>query len=111
MVGGAFVYHAAPRRPPGTAPQWRRRQLSEGAYDPDLLIVLDRELNNEPEAEVEAGLTVEQLQPGMRLRGAVHNSNGGLLVPSGDVLTSTTIDRLRALAAIGALEPAPIRVD
>jgi len=82
---------------------WRRKQVNAGAFDPDLLMLLDREISGEPEPLLDVRTPIEALEPGMRLEEAVKTTAGAVLIRPGEVLSADQIARLQSLAGGGAL--------
>jgi response regulator RpfG family c-di-GMP phosphodiesterase len=95
----------------GTAPMWRRRQLGAGAYDPELVEVLGREVTGEPEVEVDYSMAIADLKPGMQLLQPVRTAAGAILLRHGEKLTPEKIERLQQLLENGALESATVQID
>lgn len=83
----------------GTAAQWRRAQATAGAYDPELLRLLDDELRGRPllgsGAGDAVGVPVERLRPGMVLEDEVKSSSGAVLLRAGERLTADHVQRLQ----------------
>lgn len=80
------------------------RQQQGTVYDPQVLIALQEILAHdvvEPQlvATNRQGLSLDELQPGMKLKSSVYNQKNMLLIPDGTVLTTALISKLRKLLA------------
>lgn len=80
------------------------RQQQGTIYDPQVLIALQEILAHdliEPQLVTtnRQGLSLDELQPGMKLKSNVYNQKNMLLIPEGTVLTAALIVKLRKLLA------------
>jgi response regulator RpfG family c-di-GMP phosphodiesterase len=111
IIALADAYLQATAFESGTAPVWRRAQMTAGAFDPDLLGLLDDELQgkslhgeDDHTATIEpAPVPVEDLRAGMVLGGEVQTTSGAVLLRAGERLTPDHIQRLQRFLRDGAL--------
>lgn len=80
------------------------RQQQGTVYDPQVLIAFQEILAHdavEPQLVTtnRQGLSLDELQPGMKLKSSVYNQKNMLLIPDGTVLTAALIVKLRKLLA------------
>lgn len=102
LIALADGYLDALQHERGTAPMWRRRQVTAGAYDPELLVVLEHEVTGTTAPEPRTA--VQQLRSGMRLGEPIVTTAGAVLIVAGEVLTAEQVGRIQAMSASGALE-------
>jgi hypothetical protein len=117
----------------GTAPRWRSAQRINCAFDPDLLQVLDDELQGiaieAPEKHQSAAMrtprhqpgpgieevqttpvSVKSLRSGMVIFGEVLSTSGAVLVRAGERLTEERLQRLRELYGEGLVHTTEVEV-
>ncbi|HEY0582688.1 MAG TPA: HD domain-containing phosphohydrolase, partial [Chloroflexota bacterium] len=102
LIALADGYLDALQHERGTAPMWRRRQVTAGAYDPELLVALEHEVTGTTAPEPRTA--VQQLRSGMRLGEPIVTTAGAVLIVAGEVLTAEQVGRIQAMSASGALE-------
>jgi len=69
-------------------------QGSGSAFDPEVVRILQRAAPTAAVPGKQREITIEQLTPGMVLAQGINTENGVLLIPDGQRLTSTYIDKL-----------------
>jgi HD-GYP domain-containing protein (c-di-GMP phosphodiesterase class II) len=105
IIALADAYLEAAALENGTAAQWRRAQVTAGAFDPQLCALLHSELSGAPmPAEVRDGhVAVEDLRVGMVLGEAIKTTSGSILLPEGETLTEDHVARIGSFSANAVL--------
>jgi len=108
IIALADAYLEAASFESGAAPMWRRAQLIAGAYDPDLLTLLDEELNGVPmpaePSDARVTVAVEKLQVGMVLAESIRTTSGSILLADGEILTQEHIARVLSFSQNAVLQ-------
>jgi response regulator RpfG family c-di-GMP phosphodiesterase len=98
IIALADAYLEAAAFETGTAPMWRRAQLIAGAFDPDLVVLLQDELSALPmpaePSEERLTLAVEDLQVGMVLAESIRTTSGSILLAEGETLREDSLARV-----------------
>ena len=94
---------------PASAPNWRRAQTTAGAYDAELLDLLEDEVRRRPMAI--DSVPVEALRPGMVLADEVQTSTGAVLLRAGERLTADSLQQLQRFCRGGALLTNAVRIN
>jgi hypothetical protein len=98
----------------GMAPMWRKAQLTAGAFDPGVLILLHAELSGAPmPPDVHGGrvdVAVADLQEGMVLAEPIYTTSGSILLHEGETLTEKDVARVLSFRLNGVLETKTVAI-
>jgi response regulator RpfG family c-di-GMP phosphodiesterase len=99
----------------GTAPMWRRAQMSAGAFDPDLVTLLQDELSGAPmptdTPRGGARVAVENLREGMILAEPILTTSGSVLLPDGEMLTADQVARVVSFSVNAVLRTTSVAIE
>jgi response regulator RpfG family c-di-GMP phosphodiesterase len=115
IIALADAYIEAATLENGTAPMWRRAQLTAGAFDPGLITLLHDELHGAPmPPDARAGrvtVAVENLQVGMVLAEAIRTTSGSILLAEGEKLTEDQVARVLSFSLNEVLQTKIVAVN
>jgi hypothetical protein len=106
LIALADGYLQALEQEGGTALRWRQAQPASGAYDPNLLPVLEDEVVGRPlplRSANQRRYSISDLAPGMVLSEPIRTAAGAILLQTAEVLTVEHIARLQNLVGRGVL--------
>jgi response regulator RpfG family c-di-GMP phosphodiesterase len=109
IIGLAAGYIEA-RAARGGIANWLRLQREDGAYDPDLVDLLERELRGDAADVTYKLVELEALQPGMVLLEDVRATTGTVILAAGHALSAEQVARVVKFAASGGLEQSEVSV-
>jgi response regulator RpfG family c-di-GMP phosphodiesterase len=109
IIGLAAGYIEASAARGGIA-NWLRLQREDGAYDPDLVDLLERELRGDAADVTYKLVELEALQPGMVLLEDVRATTGTVILAAGHALSAEQVARVVKFAASGGLEQSEVSV-
>ena len=92
LLAVAIAYAASPHN--GLATLQSIKQQASAAFDPEAVRIFLRCLPRATVPHRERDVLLSELRPGMVLARGIYNSNGMLLMPDGQKLTATYIDKL-----------------
>jgi response regulator RpfG family c-di-GMP phosphodiesterase len=93
LLGVAVAYASSPLQPPDALDAVKME--AGAAFDPEAVRVLLRALPLAPLPRKQREVTLSDLRPGMTLACGVYTGNGLLLMPEGQQLNATYIEKLR----------------
>jgi response regulator RpfG family c-di-GMP phosphodiesterase len=109
IIGLAAGYIEA-RATRGGIANWLRQQREDGAYDPDLVDLLERELRGDTADATNKLVKLAALRPGMVLLEDVRATTGRVILAAGNALSAEQVERVARFAAGGALEQSEVSV-
>ena len=114
IIALADAYIEAAAFETGTAPTWRRTQLTAGAFDPSLLSLLDDEVQGLPMppevSERRTMVAVEDLRVGMVLAESIRTTSGSVLLAEGEQLTEENLARALSFSMNAVLETKTVAI-
>jgi hypothetical protein len=109
IIGLAAGYIEAKAARGGIA-NWLRQQREDGAYDPDLVDLLEHELRGDTADATNKLVKLEALRPGMVLLEDVRATTGTVILAAGNALSAEQVERVARFAAGGAVEQSEVSV-
>jgi response regulator RpfG family c-di-GMP phosphodiesterase len=91
--------------------QWLQQQYQVGAFDPDLLELLEYELRGDRMPVKQRRIAVTDLKPGLVLAHDMVATSGAIVVTAGQALTPDAIERVQRFVAAGAVETLSVMLD
>jgi response regulator RpfG family c-di-GMP phosphodiesterase len=91
--------------------QWLQQQYQVGAFDPDLLELLEYELRGDRMPVKQRRIAVTDLKPGLVLAHDMVATSGAIVVTAGQALTPHAIERVQRFVAAGAVETLSVMLD
>ncbi len=115
IIALADAYLEAAALESGTAPMWRRAQLTSGAFDPGLIGLLQEELQGAPmptdPSEGPMTVAVENLRVGMVLAEPIRTTSGSVLLAEGERLTEEQVARVLSFSSNAVLQTKTVIVN